>query len=66
MNKQQKETYIAALLNERKGYVTYGNEAGIADIDAELARLGHEAKPPAQRAEHMDRKGASQTKRTET
>lgn len=67
MNKQQKQEYIAALLSERAGYVRYGNEAGVQDIDAELARLGHDAKPPAKRAETMDRKGASKSPaRTET
>lgn len=58
---EQRETYIKALLSEREGYVRYGNEAGVADIDAELEKVGHRAKTPAQRSEKM-----TPPKRTET
>ena len=34
---------IAALLEERRGYVMRGLPARVAAVDAELARLGHKA-----------------------
>jgi hypothetical protein len=58
MNNEQKKAYIAALLYEREGYERYGNKDSLAAVDAELARLGHEAKPPAQRATRMTKKKA--------
>lgn len=33
-------TYVRALLREREGYVLRGRENRVADVDAELARLG--------------------------
>lgn len=34
------EAYVDALLREREGYVRYDNAARLADVDAELKRLG--------------------------
>ena len=50
MNKEQTKAYIKALLNERAGYEKYGNQDGVAAVDAELERYGHKVKTPAQRA----------------
>lgn len=35
-----RETYVRALLREREGYVLRGRENRVADVDAELDRLG--------------------------
>lgn len=37
-----RENWVAAYLRERAGYVLRGDPAGIALVDAELARLGYE------------------------
>ncbi len=37
------EAYIAALLRERRGYEMRGDSQGVADVDAEIVRVG--AKP---------------------
>ena len=50
MTNEQKKDYIAALLRERAGYEQYGHADRVADVDAELERVGHKARPPAQRA----------------
>lgn len=42
--------YIAGLLEERRGYVAKGDDAAVAEVDAELKRVGHKAKAPAKRA----------------
>jgi hypothetical protein len=58
MNNEQKKAYIAALLYERQGYERYGDKAALDAVDAELARVGHEAKAPAQRSTRMTKKKA--------
>lgn len=55
-SKEQKAEHIRALLAERKGYEIHGNKDGLAAVDAELKRLGHEAKPPAKRATKLSSK----------
>lgn len=35
------DDYIKALLEERAGYVARDNKDGVAEVDAELARVGH-------------------------
>lgn len=50
---EQMRDYIAALIRERDGYERVGNKTGVADVDAELERVGHNAKPPAKRAKKM-------------
>jgi len=51
--------YVQALLREREGYVLRGRESRVADVDAELERLGvpgpgpmetTEAEPPPERS----------------
>lgn len=46
-----KEDIIAALLRELAAYRERGNERGVAEVEAELRAFGHEAAPPAKRAE---------------
>jgi hypothetical protein len=53
MTSEQTAEYIRALLEERRGYEAFGNAAGIAEVDAELSRVGHKAKTPRKRAERM-------------
>ena len=48
---EQIAAYIAALLEERRGYERAGDDAAVAGVDAELERVGHKAKAPAKRAE---------------
>ena len=48
--KEMQDATIRALLEERRGYETHGNKHGVADVDAELARMGAEAQPKAKRA----------------
>lgn len=48
---EQTAQYVAALLDERRGYEARGDEAGVAGVDAELERVGRKAKTPAKRAE---------------
>lgn len=64
MTKEQDQSRIAALLHERRGYELRavgaeedGDEEALAaakdrvkQVDAELKRLGHEAKKPSERA----------------
>lgn len=50
MTDEQKRDYIASLIRERAGYARYGNGAGVADVDAELERIGHSGRPPQERA----------------
>jgi hypothetical protein len=49
-SEQENAAYIRALLRERAMYVARGLDARVASVDAELARLGHEAAPPFVRA----------------
>jgi hypothetical protein len=52
--------YVRALLEERRGVETRGDDPPrLAAIDAELARMGHEATAPAKRAETHEHKGAA-------
>lgn len=53
---EQKKAYIKALLEERRGAVTYGRDRRVAAIDAELARLGAGGKPPGKRAATREEK----------
>jgi hypothetical protein len=53
MTSEQKRDHIAALLREREGYVRYGRDEKVQEVDAQLAKFGHGAKPPAKRATRM-------------
>lgn len=48
---------IAALLRERRGYEAQGKADRVADVDAALALLGHEAAKPSSRAERRPASG---------
>lgn len=50
MTDQERKAYISALIRERVGYAAAGKQDRVAAVDAELARMGHRAAPPAARA----------------
>lgn len=50
MSKEQDQAKIAALLEEKRGYVVRGLDDRVAAVDAELGRLGAKGAPPAKRA----------------
>jgi len=51
MSRQDRESWIAALLRERRAYTIHGDKDGVKAVDAALKRLGYEAAPPEKRAE---------------
>lgn len=51
MTNEQRQTEIRALLTERRGYEAAGKKDRIAQVDAELRRLGAEGAPMIERAE---------------
>jgi hypothetical protein len=53
MTSEQKKALIAALLEEKRGYVMYGRDDRAAEVDKQLRALGHGGKPPAKRATLM-------------
>lgn len=64
MTDQQKADYIKALIKERGSCEKRGLTDRVMDIDAELKKVGYEAKTPAKRAESRPR--VTRTKKTET
>jgi hypothetical protein len=50
MNDQQTNAYMKALIEERGFYIARGWPEKVAAVDAELARVGHQAAPPVKRA----------------
>lgn len=50
-----KKALIAALLKERAGYERYGRKDKVAEVDAELKKLGANPKPPAKRATKLQK-----------
>jgi len=50
MTEEERKSYIAALLEERRGYEMNGDADAVAGVDTELKRVGHKAKAPAKRA----------------
>lgn len=48
----ERRELIAALIRERRGFEIHGDAAGMAEIDKQLKRLGHEAVVPSKRAEY--------------
>lgn len=57
MTEEQKAEYLAALVRERDGYARMGRPENVAEVEAEIARVRGEAKPPAKRAQTRVRKG---------
>ena len=45
------DAYIAALLRERAGYLAAGLDDRVAEVDAELARVGHKSPAPVESAD---------------
>lgn len=56
MTNEQRQSYIKGLLHERHIYEKHGNKDGMAQVDEQLRRLGHEASTPMQRAERRPAK----------
>ncbi len=50
MTDEQRKAYIAALLREREGYERYDHAEKVEEVDAELKRVGYQAKTPAKRS----------------
>lgn len=60
MTDEQTRDYIIGLLREKQGYEAKGDADGVRAVEAELARVGHEAAPPAKRAvKRVTAKGAT-------
>ena len=55
MTDEQKADYIKSLLEERRYCERWGQDERVKDINAELRKVGHEAKTPAKRAESRPR-----------
>lgn len=51
MTDEQRATYISGLLQERAGYEQHGRDDKVAEVNAELQRLGEKGSAPAKRAE---------------
>lgn len=62
MTSEQRANYIAALLEEKRGYEIKGDAARVADVDAELRAIGHEGATPAARAEKRPRQRKATTR----
>lgn len=50
MTNEEEKTKIAALLEERAGYERAGRKDRVADVDAELKKIGYQAEKPVERA----------------
>ena len=50
MTNEQRQTYIAGLLDELRACEVNGKDDRAADVRAELSRVGHEGAAPAKRA----------------
>jgi hypothetical protein len=50
LTSEQIKAEIQALLREREGYVRYGRDEKVKQVDAALEAFGHRAKTPAKRA----------------
>jgi len=48
--KEEKRELIAALLEERRGYVVRGLDGRVAEVDETLRRFGAAGSPPAKRS----------------
>jgi hypothetical protein len=59
VTKEEKQATIGALLEERRGYELRGEDDRVAQVDAQLKALGHEARKPAARAETRPSRKAS-------
>jgi len=57
--KEEKREWIAALLEERRGYVSRGLDGRVAEVDKALRRLGAEGSPPAKRSAKRTEEGVT-------
>lgn len=48
---EQRAAEVAALIRERAGYEIHGPKDRVAEVDAQLARLGAQGSAPAKRAQ---------------
>lgn len=64
LDSEQTKDRITALLAEREGYVRYGRDDKVTEVDAQLAALGHKAAAPAKRAEKRPRSHKRAEKRS--
>lgn len=55
MTKEDKQATIAALLEERRGYVNRGEDSRVAAVDEQLRALGHHAEKLSARSEKRPR-----------
>ncbi len=63
MTNEQRQAYIAALLDERRAMEMHGKADRVAAIIAELSAFGHEGATPAKRAA---KRPATTARKTET
>jgi hypothetical protein len=56
MTEEERQRRIAALLEERRGYEIHGRKERVAQVDYQLALLGHEKAGGAKRASRPSRK----------
>jgi len=62
VNDDQKADYIKALLEERAYCERWNETDRVNQINAELRKVGHDAKGPAKRAESRPRAKKSETR----
>ena len=62
MTKEDEKATIAALLEERRGYVLRGETDRVVQVDAQLRHLGHDAEKPASRATRRPASRAASTR----
>ena len=62
MTSEQRQAHITALLEERNGYEQRGDTDKVAQVNAELRAMGHEATTPAARAEKRPRQRKAETR----
>jgi hypothetical protein len=59
---EQRAAHIRALLHERSVYEKRGNTHGVAEVNEELRKFGHEGAPEHRRAE---RRPSARTRKAE-
>jgi len=62
VNDEQKADYIKSLLEERRYCERWNETDRVNQINAELRKVGHDAKGPAKRAESRPRAKKSETR----
>lgn len=56
MTDEQRARYVQALIREREMAEARGDQANVAEVNAELHRIGAQAAPPVKRAARRPRK----------